>query len=147
MVALGVLGPLELRDAEGAVVALGSARQRRLLAALAMQANTAVPDDVLVELTWGTTLPADPVAAVHTNIARLRRALPSTVRIVTEPRAYRLAIDATELDVLQFSAQVRAAQERTGDDRLCLLDTALHCGAGSRSPSSTTRPCRRASGA
>ena len=120
-----MLGPLELRAADGAVVAVGSVRQRRLLAALALRPNVAVADDVLIELTWAAQLPTDPVAAVHTNIARLRRALPDAVHIQTEPRGYRLAIDATELDALQFGARVEAARARAGDDRIRVLDAAL----------------------
>lgn len=125
MVALGVLGPLVLHDARGDVVTVGSLRQRRLLAALATRPNVGVADDELVELTWGATLPVDPVAAVQTVVARLRRALPDSVRVATERGAYRLVIDAAELDTLRFTAQVRTAQQSLGAARIHVLDEAL----------------------
>ena len=42
---------------------------------------------LLAELVWGDEQPADPVAALQTNVARLRRLLPEHVTIETGPGA------------------------------------------------------------
>ena len=98
---LRVLGPVGLHAADGCPVRLGSARQRRLLAALVLHLGSPVACDVLAELVWGDDLPADPDAALHTYVARLRRVLPAGLRIRTGTRAYVLEADrgATDVDV------------------------------------------------
>ncbi|MCX6466595.1 MAG: BTAD domain-containing putative transcriptional regulator, partial [Pseudonocardiales bacterium] len=101
-VQVGVLGPLVVRDAAGADVPLGSARQRRLLAALALHAGAPVGRDLLADLVWGDDPPADPAATLQTHVARLRRTLPAGVAIVTAPGGYRL--DTAGLDVALFTA-------------------------------------------
>ncbi|WP_181784241.1 AfsR/SARP family transcriptional regulator, partial [Pseudonocardia pini] len=98
---LRVLGPLVVDG-----VAIGSARQRRLLAALALRLGASVPVDVLAELVWGADPPADPAGAVQTNVARLRRLLPPELVVQTTPDGYRLT--ATEVDAAQFEAHVAA---------------------------------------
>ena len=56
--ALCVLGPLEVvRDGEQ--VRLGSAQQRRLLAALLVHANEVVSSDRLVDVLWGDDAAAE----------------------------------------------------------------------------------------
>lgn len=75
MTAIGVLGPLLLSGPVGPI-RLGSARQRRLLAALVAHLGAAVRTELLAELVWdadGGGAPADPTGAVQTNVARLRR--------------------------------------------------------------------------
>ncbi|MQA17218.1 MAG: AAA family ATPase [Pseudonocardiaceae bacterium] len=118
VVALGLLGPLELRRPDGSLVRIGSGRQRRLLSALAMHPNTAVDADLLVELVWGDELLADPAGALQTTVARLRRLLPPEVRIVTADRSYRLVLDPGELDVARFSGAAEAAGRDGGGDEL-----------------------------
>jgi predicted ATPase/DNA-binding SARP family transcriptional activator len=123
VVAVAVLGPVELRAPDGGVVRIGSVRQRRLLAALALRAGAPVPVDALAELVWGDDLPADPSGAVQTNVARLRRLLPDGARIETDPAGYRL--DA-ELDVHAFESSVaRAAEAGDPERRAAHLDAAL----------------------
>lgn len=103
---LDVLGPLELRAPDGTPVALTSPRQRRLLAALALRAGVPVDVDVLAEHVWGDGQPGDPAAALHTNVARLRRLLPAGVEVVTGPGTYRLVIDRAALDVTAFEDDI-----------------------------------------
>ncbi len=94
MIVVGVLGPVVLRDGDGADVPIGGGRQRRLLAALALHARSTVGRDTLAELVWGDELPADPAAVLHTYVARLRRVLPASATIDTGPRSYRLLVAA-----------------------------------------------------
>jgi predicted ATPase/DNA-binding SARP family transcriptional activator len=125
-VAVGVLGPVVLRSPGGAVVPVNSGRQRRLLAALALSAGTAVGCDALAELVWGDDLPADPDGALQTNVGRLRRLLPATVAIGTGARTYRLDLAPDDLDASLFTAHLsRVAATPEPARRLAELDAAL----------------------
>jgi predicted ATPase/DNA-binding SARP family transcriptional activator len=106
--ALGVLGPL-LLEGEAGPVRIGSARQRRLLAALAAHLGRPVHVDRLVDLVWADDPPADPAGAVQTNVARLRRLLPGGIRLVTTPEGYRLDADRAIVDVTAFADHLAAA--------------------------------------
>ncbi|WP_214407785.1 AfsR/SARP family transcriptional regulator, partial [Pseudonocardia lacus] len=122
---VAVLGPVELRGPDGPVP-VRSARQRRLLAALALHADRPVDVEVLADLVWDSTAPADPAGALQTNVARLRRLLPAGVGIETGARSYRLRLAAEDLDAAAFQASLtRAAGEPDPARRLALLDAAL----------------------
>jgi predicted ATPase/DNA-binding SARP family transcriptional activator len=105
--AVGVLGPVLLAGPRGEV-RLGSARQRRLLAALAAHPGAAVGTAALAELVFDDP-PADPAGAVQTNVARLRRLLPPGVAIATTPEGYRLDADRAAVDATAFADRVAAA--------------------------------------
>ncbi|WP_369133950.1 BTAD domain-containing putative transcriptional regulator [Modestobacter sp. I12A-02662] len=104
VVLLGVLGPVVLHAPDGSPVRLGSARQARLLAALALHVRAPVGCDLLAELVWGEQQPADPDAALHTYVGRLRRVLPPGLRIRTGTRAYLLDADPGAIDAQEFTA-------------------------------------------
>jgi DNA-binding SARP family transcriptional activator/pimeloyl-ACP methyl ester carboxylesterase len=99
-----VLGTVSVDAADGAPVPLGE-RQRAVLAALLARAGEVVPVDRLVDLVWGGAPPADPAAAVHSQVSRLRRIVP----IVTRPPGYVLAPEPDELDAGRFDRLVAAA--------------------------------------
>src|SRR6266540_6914273 len=69
-----VLGPLEILDGERPVP-LGSAKQRLLLAALLVHANTVVSVDRLADLLWGDEPPADAAGTLQSYVSRLRAVL------------------------------------------------------------------------
>jgi DNA-binding SARP family transcriptional activator len=126
VVFVGVLGPLVVRAADGTEIRLGSRRQRRLLSALVLHAGTVAERDQLVELVFDGVLPADPTNALHTNVARLRRALPPSLDVVTEPAGYRLVVETPDaIDVPLFDRLVGAAGTAEPGRRLHLLDRAL----------------------
>ena len=108
MTALGVLGPLLLAGDAGPV-RIGSARQRRLLAALTAHLGQPVDVGRLVDLVWADDVPADPAGAVQTNVARLRRLLPGGIRLATTPEGYRLEADRDVVDVTAFADHLAAA--------------------------------------
>lgn len=123
---VGVLGHVQLTGPEGPI-RVGSARQRRMLAALVAHFGAPVRAATLAELVWdGTDAPADPVGAVQTNVARLRRLLPPGVRIATAPEGYQLLADRADVDVTAFADHIAAAA-RLDDPhaRLRRLDAAL----------------------
>ena len=76
-----MLGPLQVEGPHGPVI-IGSARQRRLLVALATNPGRVLGTGLLVELVWSAP-PADPLGSLQTNVSRLRRVLPSGLRIET----------------------------------------------------------------
>lgn len=104
----GVLGAVRAYAADGTPIPLGD-RQRAVLAALLARNGRAVPADRLADLVWGARQPADPAAALHSQISRLRRALPADTELVTEPPGYALRVDRDDLDSARFDALVAAA--------------------------------------
>ena len=96
-----VLGPLSPGSA--------SAQQRLLLCCLLARANRFVAADRLVEELWGEARPADPGAALRTQVSRLRRRLPADA-LITEPGGYRLVVAPGDLDSAVFHELLREGQ-------------------------------------
>ena len=69
-----VLGPLEAR-ADGRQIPLGAAKQRAVLAMLALHANSTVSADELMEGLWGEHPPVSAPKMVQQYISQLRRLL------------------------------------------------------------------------
>src|SRR5829696_7529584 len=69
-----LLGPLEVRRDE-ALLVVGSAKQRTLLAALLLEPNTVVGLDRLIDALWETAVPRSAIANVRTYASRLRSML------------------------------------------------------------------------
>ncbi len=96
-----VLGTVDVVDDAHTMLAIGGPIQARLLAVLVAKRPEAVSIDDLIAQVWldDADLPDDPVGAVRTYVARLRRSLgPDT--IVTGNSAYSLGeidVDATRL--------------------------------------------------
>lgn len=102
--------------------ALGGARERRLLAVLAVGGREVVTKDAIIERLWDRP-PGNPTAAVDTALSLLRRALGSAAEIIETHRpGYRLvcSTDLGELDDL-----IRAGKWQ---DALALLDSELLAG-------------------
>jgi DNA-binding SARP family transcriptional activator/pimeloyl-ACP methyl ester carboxylesterase len=107
MTSFGVLGPLEVHTADGVVVALAGERQRRLLALLLANHGRVVSAAALVEAVFADRAPANPAAALHNQISRLRRALGDSV-LDTTPHGYRVL--CVGLDADQFESLVGQAR-------------------------------------
>ena len=112
---MGVLGPLEIRDGDE-LISVKAPKQRTLVALLAIRAGR---DSSLTELyaaLWGEELPADPRAAVHNYVRRLRRLLGEDA-IETTPGGYRLAVGPEHVDLHRFRAlTAEAARFGRADD-------------------------------
>src|SRR5215207_7440255 len=78
-----------------------AARERRVLAALVLDAPDAVPPDRLAEAVWGADLPPSWVKVVQNAVWRLRRALGDDA-IGTGPGGYRLDVPPEEIDIHRF---------------------------------------------
>jgi predicted ATPase/DNA-binding SARP family transcriptional activator len=121
----GLLGPVEAR-VDGRVIELAGARQRLVLAMLLVAANRVVPASRLIDELWGEALPADPPAALRTQVSRLRRALgPAGTGLAAVGGGYRLSLQRGELDAARFEDGLAAATQATGEQALVRLDQVL----------------------
>ena len=138
---LRVLGPFEVL-LEGGVVALGSPKQRALLAALVISANRVVSVDRLVEELWGDEAPARAMASLQAYISRLRRLLqPEGANrgrsdiLVTQPPGYVLRVDPESLDAVGFEHHAAEGSRRLAEGdapgALAALDEAFGLWRGS----------------
>lgn len=126
-----VLGALSVATEEGGRVALAGERQRSLLAVLLAQPNQVVSADALADQLWGDEQPANPNAALQSQVSRLRKSLsaaeaPGAWDLVTRPPGYSLEVDRYRLDATHFEDLLQAATQATEvDERLARLDEAL----------------------
>jgi predicted ATPase/DNA-binding SARP family transcriptional activator len=112
---IGVLGPLEVRDRDGALVPVAGARLRALLIGLALAPGKLVPTSQLVDAVWGDEPPAGAGNALQALVSRLRRAMPEAV-VESHPAGYRLLIDPSVIDVTRFEALVVEGRTALPDD-------------------------------
>lgn len=121
----GLLGPVELQVA-GRAVPLPSSKQRLALSMLLVAAGQIVSADRMMDELWGAALPADPRAALRTQVSRLRRALgPAGGDLLTGEAGYRLTVRRHQLDAARFEDAMAEAAQASGDGALRLLDGAL----------------------
>ena len=97
-----ILGLLEVAR-EGEPLALGAVQQRALLAVLVLHRGEVVPVDRLVDELWGERVPAAAAKTVQVYVSHLRKVLGAGV-IVTQGRAYRLAVAPEQVDAVRFEA-------------------------------------------
>ena len=112
---IGLLGPLEVRDRDGALVPVAGARLRTLLIELALAPGKLVPTAQLVDAVWGDEPPAGAGNALQALVSRLRRALPEAV-VESHPAGYRLLIEPSAVDVTLFERLVADGRAALPDD-------------------------------
>jgi predicted ATPase/DNA-binding SARP family transcriptional activator len=121
-----VLGPIEIADDCGEPAPLAGSRQRALLAVLLARAGQVVPAERLAEGLWGENQPADPAAALQSQVSRLRRRLGAGSGLETAGLGYRLRPDLGDFDAAVFEQLVVEARGVTEPgEALRLLDAAL----------------------
>jgi DNA-binding SARP family transcriptional activator len=126
---VAVLGGLEVRRG-GLVVGVRGSTSRAVLAVLALRAGDVVLDDELVDALWDGDLPADPTAAIHVAVSRLRAALGDDRAAVRRHRlGYSLDVAATAVDAGRAAAALRdgrdAVQRGDIETAIALLGGAL----------------------
>jgi DNA-binding SARP family transcriptional activator len=112
----GLLGPLLVTGGrDGTPVRIPQAKQRIIMAALLLKANTTVLRPQLTEALWGGTPPPNARAATRTYVARLRRALGHLGgRLVTQPAGYMIEIhQVAESDLGRLEQARRELREAT----------------------------------
>ncbi|RSN73296.1 SARP family transcriptional regulator, partial [Streptomyces sp. WAC 05379] len=128
---LGVLGPVTAWDRDGNTIALKGPRHRSVLARLIVARGRVVPVAHLVDDLWDDP-PADPVGALRTFVAALRRALepdrsPRTPArlLVTEGPGYALRVPTDAVDAWWFERAVADAGKLPPEEATVRLDEAL----------------------
>lgn len=120
-----ILGTTQAAHDDGSTVAVGGARLRALLTALALRPGRAVPAALLVAEVWDADPPAEAVPALQALVGRLRRALGhAAVRSVEG--GYLLEARREDIDAFRFERLVRAGAEAPDPARAAALyDEAL----------------------
>src|SRR5687767_10870136 len=106
--AFKVLGPLEI-TVSGKVVVIPAPKHRSLLAGLLVSADHAAGFDQLARWIWDSDLPANPRAALHTYVRRVRQQLGDPALLTTTPRGYRLDVAPDQVDLFRFRRLVSDA--------------------------------------
>jgi predicted ATPase/DNA-binding SARP family transcriptional activator len=96
-----VLGPLEI-IAERGPVPLGAPKERRLLAALVVDAGQTRPSDALADAIWGDSPPRSAPKLLQVYVSKLRKALPPSARVHTRASGYELELQDGVLDAARF---------------------------------------------
>ena len=121
-----ILGPLEVRD-DAREVPVPAAKQRALLAILALHRGEVVSVERLIDELWGERPPATAAATIQVYVSQLRKALGRPELIVTRAPGYVLARDAGDIDVARFEELADAGRAALAVDparALALLDEA-----------------------
>src|SRR5882757_6979860 len=131
-----LVGPLEVRH-EGVLVPIDAAKQRVLIAVLALAAGEPVTVERLIAYLWGDQPPISARNTLQNYVLRLRRSLQVDAQpgpLVSTAAGYRLDVDADAVDVHRFRSLVRTARStvRAGDSEsaAALLDEALELWRG-----------------
>ena len=110
-----VLGPVQVRSRDG-VVGLRGAKQRTLLAVLALQANRPVPGPRLLEMLWPDSAHPPTPARLHDQVHLLRRTLAGvgpdgSGRVLTRSGGYLLRVETGELDIARVERLILQARQ------------------------------------
>ncbi|MET8752975.1 BTAD domain-containing putative transcriptional regulator, partial [Streptomyces sp. NPDC004667] len=105
-----ILGTTQASHDDGTTVAVGGARLRALLTALALRPGRAVPAALLVGEVWDADPPAEAVPALQALVGRLRRAL-GHAAVRSGPGGYLLDARREDVDAFRFERLVRAAAD------------------------------------
>ncbi|MBF6060171.1 winged helix-turn-helix domain-containing protein [Nocardia terpenica] len=119
-VRVGLLGVIAVGRG-GELVALPGARARLLVAALAAHPGRSRSAQSLIDDVWGEQPPRAPMNALHTQVSRLRAALPEGA-LEIGPAGYRLGLREDEVDLTLARRLERQARElhAAGDHRGCV---------------------------
>lgn len=126
-----LLGPLEATDRHGALVPVTSAKQRVVLAALALRVSQVVSVEDLVDFLWEDRPPATARETVRSHVMRLRRVLSASApaSLVTRTPGYVLDLPPDAIDIHRVQAlrarAARAAARQDAAGAAALLTDAL----------------------
>jgi DNA-binding SARP family transcriptional activator len=128
---LRILGPLEVWH-EGRQIPVRGAKQRALLAVLALHANEVVSSDRLLDDLWGANPPEAGQTALRVRVSQLRKSLgPVGDRVATRVPGYVLELEDDELDLRRFEQLVSASGGQPPESATELLREALALWRGS----------------
>ncbi|TLG14913.1 transcriptional regulator [Nocardia cyriacigeorgica] len=107
-VVVGLLGEVALRR-DGVLAPVPGVRARMLLAALAVTPGRSRSAQALIDEVWGERPPRAPMNALHTQVSRLRAALPEGA-VEVGPAGYRLRLTAEQVDLTAVSVLLEQAR-------------------------------------
>lgn len=116
---LRILGPPEIL-AGGRPLALGGAKQRTLLAMLALHANRVVSADDLIDALWDGAPPATAPSQLQAQVSSLRSVLAhgsASGSLVTQAPGYLLRVGPGRLDLESFERACAAARSALAEHR------------------------------
>lgn len=102
----GLLGPLEISNGSR-VIPLRAHKVRTVLATLLVRESMVVSVDTLIRELWGDIPPPTALGALRVYVSELRKFLadvgtPPRCRVVTQHPGYRLEVDESGLDIVDF---------------------------------------------
>src|SRR5207253_413782 len=115
-----VLGPLQIA-ANGALLPLGGAKQRAVLALLLLQANEVVSSDRLIDELWGDAPPESATNMLQGYVSHLRKMLePGRGRgdhelLVSRAPGYMMQIHSDQLDAKRFERLATEGRRLLGE--------------------------------
>ncbi|SOJ56051.1 Transcriptional regulatory protein EmbR [Mycobacterium simulans] len=117
----GVLGSLEMR-VNGAVVSVGTPKQRAVLATLLINRNRPVAVDTLIDAVWEQKAPTGARATLYAYVSNLRHLMADAdveprVVLANAPPGYRLSILDSHYDLGRFVAEKNAGLRAAADGR------------------------------
>ena len=118
-----LFGELEAEHA-GVPVPVRGAKQRALLALLALRPGQPVSADRLVDVLWGDGQAAHPANALQAQIGQLRRTLGATA-IVTTEAGYALDVGPDDVDVVRFEQLAAQGRHLFEEGETALASTTL----------------------
>jgi predicted ATPase/DNA-binding SARP family transcriptional activator len=110
--------------ADGVPVPVRGAKQRALLALLALQRGRPVSADRLIDVLWGDGQAANPANALQAHIGQLRRAF-GAAAILTSEAGYALTVGPDDVDIVRFGQLVAEGRRLAGDGEAALASAAL----------------------
>ena len=108
-----LFGELEAVEA-GVPVPVHGAKQRALLALLALRRGQPVSADRLIDMLWAGGQAANPANALQAQIGQLRRTLGAAAILTTEA-GYALAVGPDQVDVVRFEQLVAKGRRLAAD--------------------------------
>nr|WP_037659886.1 BTAD domain-containing putative transcriptional regulator [Streptomyces flavovirens] len=113
----GILGATDVRR-NGVLLDMGHAVQRRVLAALLVEADRTVSADALVDRVWQNTTATNGRTKLYGYVSRLRQLLAAEgIALARERGGYRLAVDPMLVDVHRFRSLVGLARRADADEQ------------------------------
>ena len=125
-----LFGELEVL-ADGVPVPVRGAKQRALLALLALQPGQPVSADRLIDALWGDGQAVNPANALQVQIGQLRRTL-GPAAIATSDAGYALTAGPGEVDVVRFGQLVAEGRRLAAGGQLAAAAAALGQALGLR---------------
>lgn len=118
-----LLGQVEVA-VDGSQVDVGHARQRCVLAVLAVEVNRVVTVEQLLDRVWDDRLPHRARQVASTYVSRLRRRLQGHATITRRGGGYVLEADPLSVDLHRFRHLLEQARTAAGAQSLALLEDA-----------------------